>query len=238
MGHAVWKWLIGLPSYANFWNPFWAAVCGAVAGAASAFALERRRREAERVREEIGKCYTLHFFVMHMASVLVDFQEHLVGKQGDPTRSWDKIGGLDGAPERGPEFDTKDYAFLLDGTSRNPEALALLTKIYLVRVNFNSTLTRLHTRNRLWGELLERRAGATFARGETAIDRMGQYQAVEARIEELTEWLRADFSETIEALEAIQPMLHRVFKARYPKQKFIVSRRREAAQQTPPLSVS
>jgi hypothetical protein len=219
-----WKWLIGLPTYADFWNAFWASVFGATAGAFAAFTLERRRRKAERVRDEIGKCYTLHFFVMHMASVLLDFQGHLFGGEGNAPR-----GSLEGAPQRGADFETKDYAFLLDGTSKNPEALALLNKIYLATVNFNSTLARLHTRNRLWGELLERRPGATFATGQTAIDRIGQYQAIEARVTELTEWLRFDFHETIEELEAIQPMLQRVFTARYPKVPFIVSARREAA---------
>lgn len=230
MLETFWKWLLGLPTYADFWNAFWASVFGATAGAVAAFALERRRREAERVREEIGKCYTLHFFVMHMASVLGDFQEHLFGKPGMiQTRSWDQIGSLDGAPERGPDFETQNYAFLLDGSSKDPEALTLLNKVYLARVNFNSTLARLHTRNRLWSELQERRPGATFATGQTAIDRMGQYQAIETRVEQLTEWLRRDFHETLEELEAIQPILQRVFSARYPKVPFIVSERREAA---------
>lgn len=230
MDHVVWKWLVGLPTYADFWNAFWAAMFGAVAGAVLAFALERRRRESERRREEIGKCYTLHFFVMHMASVLGDFQEHLFGKEGEAPRSWEKIGSLEGAPERGPDFETEKYAFLLDGSGADLTALTLLNKVYLARVNFNSTLERLHIRNRLWGQLLERRAGATFARGETAIDRMGQYQAVEVRIAELTEWLRIDFHDTIEELEAIQPLLHQVFQARYPKERFIVSVRKSKAE--------
>jgi hypothetical protein len=225
VGHALWKWFVGLPTYADFWNPFFAAVFGAVAGAAAAFELERRRRKAERTREEIGKCYTLHFFVMHMASILLDFQEHL-GKEGDPPRGWDKIGSLEGAPERGPDFETKDYAFLLDGGSKNPEALTLLSKIYHATVNFNSTLARLHTRNRLWGDFLERRAAATFVTGQTGIDRISECGAVAARVEELTGWLRADFRETIEDLEAIQPMLRQVFSARYPKVEFIVSERK------------
>jgi hypothetical protein len=58
---------------------------------------------------------------------------------------------------------------------------------------------------------------------------MGQYGAVAARVEKLTGWLRTDFSETIEELEAIQPMLHRVFSARYPKVQFIVSERKPEA---------
>jgi hypothetical protein len=61
MWHAISNWLFRLPAYADFWNAFWAAVFGALAGAAAAFELERRRRRAQRIREEIGKCYTLHF---------------------------------------------------------------------------------------------------------------------------------------------------------------------------------
>lgn len=193
-----------------------------------AFELERRRRKAERTREEIGKCYTLHFFIMHMASVLGDWQEHMFGKEGEPPRTWDRIGSLEGVPERGPDFETGDYAFLLDGT--NPTALALLNKVYLARVNFNSALTRLHIRNRLWNEWLERRPGATFARGEPAIHLMGPHQALAARIEELTVWLRMDFRESIEELEAIQPLLHRVFHARHPKERLIVAERRSRAE--------
>lgn len=226
MNNTAWQWLVGLPTYTDFWNAFWAGLFGAVAGALLAFTLERRNREAEQKREEIGKCYTLHFFVMHMASVLGDFQEQLFGKEGDAPRSWDRIGSLDGAPERGTEFETEKYAFLLNGAAANPMALALLNKVYLARVNFNSALERLHIRNRLWGQLLERRGGATFSLGETAIDRMGQYHAIEARIIELTEWLRIDFRETIDELEAIQPLLHQVFKARYPKERLIVSVRK------------
>ena len=109
MWNAIWQWLIGLPNYAEFWNPFWAAVFGAIAGAAAAFELERRRRRAERIRNEVGKCYTLHFYVMHMASVLGDFQEHLFGKKGDPPRPWDKIGSLDGAPERGLDVSVRPW---------------------------------------------------------------------------------------------------------------------------------
>jgi hypothetical protein len=197
MHHAIWKWLVGIPTYADFWNAFWAAMFGAVAGAFIAFELERRRRRAERRDDEIGKLYTLHFFVMHMASVLLDFEEHLFGKPGEPVRTWDKIGSLEGAPEGGSDFETQDYAFLLNGAEKDTTALSLLNKVYLARVNFNSTLTRLHIRNRLWNDLLERRVGATFARGETAIDRQGQQQAVAARIDELTGWLRKDFTETI-----------------------------------------
>jgi hypothetical protein len=151
--------------------------------------LHSRRRRAERFREEIGKCYTLHFYVMHMASILGGFQEHLFGKKGDPPRPWDKIGSLDGAPERGPDFETERYAFLLDGSSKDPNALGLVNEVYLARVNFNSTLARLHTRNRVWSELLERRVGSQFIRGEDAIGVMGQQQAVGALIEELTIWL-------------------------------------------------
>ena len=120
------------------------------------------------------------------------------------------------------------YAFLLDG-SRDPNALILVNRIYLARVNFNSTLVRLHNRNRLWNELFEGRVGSPFLRGENAIGVMGQQQAIAARIEELTNWLRKDFSETIEELEAIQPLLHQVFQARYPKRPLIVSARKSEA---------
>jgi len=232
-----------LPAFADFWNAFWAAVFGALAGAAAAFELERRRRRAERLREEMGKCYTLHFYVMHMASVLGDFQEHLFGKEGDPPRPWEKIGSLDGAPERGSDFETEKYAFLLDGSSKDPNALILVNRVYLARVNFNSTLARLHSRNRLWSELFERRLGNQFIPGEDALGVTGQQQAVGARIEELTNWLSKDFSETIEELEALQPLMHQVFRARYPKQPFIVSARKSEmeAQHTPssrhPLSL-
>jgi hypothetical protein len=203
---------------------------GAVAGAFIAFELERRRRRGERRDEEIGKLYTLHFFVMHMASVLVDFEEHLFGMPGEPARNWDDIGSLEGAPERGSEFETQDYAFLLNGAKKDVAALSLLNKIYLARVNFNSTLTRLHIRNQLWNELFEHRIGDQFSKGQTAIDRIGQQQAVAARIAELTEWLRKDFKQTIAELEAIQPMLQQVFAARYPKVPFIASVRREDAE--------
>ena len=68
----------------------------------------------------LAKCYILHFFVMHMASVLRDFQEHLFGTDEAHRKTWEEIGSLDGAPERGPDFETKEYAFLLDGSSKNP----------------------------------------------------------------------------------------------------------------------
>lgn len=136
-----------------------------------------------------------------------DFREHLFGKEGDPPRPWDKIGSLDGAPERGSDFDTEIYAFLLDGSSKDPNALILANRVYLARVNFNSTLARLHSRNRLWNGLFERRLGSQLMRGEDAPGVIGQQQAIGARIEELTDMLSKDFSETIEKLEAIQRLL-------------------------------
>jgi hypothetical protein len=43
MWHAMWQWVVRLPTYADFWHAFWAAVFGALTGAAAAFELERRR---------------------------------------------------------------------------------------------------------------------------------------------------------------------------------------------------
>ena len=40
-----------------------------------------------------------------------------------------------GGPERGPDCETKEYAFLLEGSSKNPDAPQLLNKVYLARVN-------------------------------------------------------------------------------------------------------
>lgn len=221
MWHAVWHWLISLPGVTDFWNAFWAAVFGALAGAAAAFALERRRRDAERLRYELGQCHVLLFIVIRMASTLRDFQEQLFEPIDGRQRVWHEIGALSGAPLHGPEFAFQDYAFLLDGSETTSDAPGLLNKVYVATINFQANVDRLRERNELWHQLQQVRFGSAFVRGEEAAEAMGQSAGLQRRIHELTEWLREDVPEGIAELDALQPILQSVIRARFPRKDFI-----------------
>lgn len=223
MWHAVWHWLISLPGVTDFWNAFWAAVFGALAGTAAAFALERRRRDAERVRYELGQCHILLFIVIRMASTLRDFQEQLFEPIDGRERVWPEIGALSGAPLHGPEFAFKDYAFLLDGSETKSDAPGLLNKVYVATINFQANVDRLHERNELWNQLQHVRMGAAFARGDAGVEATGQSFALQRRIVELTQWLRDDVPEGIAEIDALQPILQGVIRARFPGKHFIRS---------------
>ncbi|HUN73881.1 MAG TPA: hypothetical protein VMU40_05145 [Steroidobacteraceae bacterium] len=223
MWHAVWHWLISLPGVTDFWNPFWAAAFGALAGAAAAFELERRRREAERVRYELGQCHILLFIVIRMASTVRDFQEQLFEPIDGRERVWHEIGTLSGAPLHGPEFAFKDYAFLLDGSETKSDAPGLLNKVYVSTINFQANVDRLRERNELWQQLQHVRFGSAFVQGEEAAEAMGHSAGLQHRIHELTEWLREDVPEGIAELDALQTVLPGVIRARFPTKHFIRS---------------
>jgi hypothetical protein len=222
---SIWAhWLQTLTTNADFWNAFWAAVFGAATGAILAFRLERNRREKERIRHELGQCHTLVYSLIHMLTVLEDFREQLFMKKAEELHrlpKWHEIGGLEGAPERGPGFAVKDYVFLLDRPDGGDKASELLNNIYIAAGNFDAILGRINLRTRLWHEFLVHRAARAFARGEDALPGIAQFGATSRRIQELTVWIADDISESITAFRGLFSQVYAVFRARYPKESFI-----------------
>jgi hypothetical protein len=227
--HGTREFLVWLTSISDFWKPLWASVAGALAGAAAAFQFEHQRRERARIRDELGQCHALHMNVVHMASILRDLQEQLFGEVESKPKRWNEIGILNGAPRHGPEFAFKEYAFLLDGSDTKSPAPTLLSRISTATTNFESNLEWLHARNALWTRGAELESALGIAMGRDVIGINNQLEDVSRNMEQFTEWLRESVPESIEELEAIQPLLHQVLHARYPKQQFIMSKPKDGA---------
>ena len=234
-------WLSALAHNAAFWNAFWPAIFGAAAGAIIAFRLEQHRRDEERISRELGQCHTLGYTLIHMLSMAEDFREQLFTRFATKygrLPNWDEIHGLEGAPERGPGFAIKDYAFLLDGRDHSSPAPQLLNKTLIAARNFDAMLDRLTARTRLWHQYDEQRQSKTFSRGEEALQHMSRLAPLSTRIQELTTFLTADISESIADLGALLPMLSSVMRMRYPKRQFIVATPTNIGPQTPSAEVA
>ena len=134
-----------LPS-GSFWGPVWSTVIGAAAGAFLAFELERRRRKAEQLRDEIGYCHQLGFLMLHRLQMLEDFRDYLFL---EPKKSlgrdpeWEEVESLDGAPKQAEPVNLSDYVFLVDGREHESDAPLLLSRVRLSTHNVNVLCGRL-----------------------------------------------------------------------------------------------
>jgi len=223
MAENIVEWWRHFWDHADFWDAFWPSVWGALVGAGSAFALERRDRRNEQKAREIAECNRLMFTLIRMLSTLEDYEEQLftLRKQRlkrDP--EWNEIGALVGVTLRRPEFLLGEYTFLLEGKKAVATAEAL-NSIYVAEANFQAIVERLIERNQLWNEHCAYRAQRQYTRGEHGLNEVGAEKLLEARIKELTVWLKEDLPESIGIFRKLLPKLHIALALRYPKQTFL-----------------
>jgi hypothetical protein len=210
--------------HTEFWNAFWPACIGALAGAIVATSLTRLYRKRERIDREVGECNKLLFIVGRMMSALADINADLFERPRkklgrEPT--WSDIGALEGAPDEGPDFIIGEYTFLLEDDDPKSLAPQMLARVYTAEANFKAIIVRLHQRNQLWHEYNELRAPGRVARGEAGMPAVAATYAHTARIKELTEWLAEDLPESIKCFEKLLPELRVTLTKRYPKRRFI-----------------
>jgi hypothetical protein len=207
----------------SFWSDVVSTIIGAGVGAFLAFELERRRRDGEQLREEMGRCHQLSCQLLNRLNTLEDFRDYLFGAFERRERrhpQWDEIPALDGAPDREEPFSFGDFAFLIDGRETDSNAPALLRKLELSSSNMNALLYRLARRNRLWHEWED-------AQHEMPVDveniaaLMGKKNALAKSIAELTEWLRTDFDEEIETCRKVFEIYYEVMRILYPREKLL-----------------
>lgn len=217
-------WWANFFEHSTFWNAFWPAVWGAVLGAATAFLLERRYRDRERIAREVGECNRLIFTLGQMLSVLEDFQELLFDqprKALGREPKWHEIGALPGAPMSGPEFVIGEYTFLLDDrntTSRTPHVLG---RAYLAASRFNSALALVHERTALYDRYRLQHTTSQFALGAEAMPGIMETDAIGQRVEQLTRMLAEDLPEAIDIVHKVLGQLREALSARYPGREFI-----------------
>lgn len=207
----------------QFWSDVVSTIIGAGVGAFLAFELERRRRNAEQLREEMGRCHQLACQLLNRLNTLEDFRDYLFEefeRREMRKPRWDEVPALDGAPEREEQFSFGDFAFLIDGRETESDAPGLLRKLELSSNNMNALLYRLARRNRLWHEWED-------AQHEMPVDvekvaaMIGKKNALAKSIEELTEWLRMDFDEEIDGCRRVFDVYYEVMRILYPKEKLL-----------------
>lgn len=208
----------------GFWSDVVSTIIGAGVGAFLAFELERRRRNAEQRRQEVGQCHKLICLLANRLNVLQDFHDSLFAKfekkHGQAPR-WDQVPALDGAPDQTDDIPIGDYVFLLDGREHESDAPAVLRRVQLSTINTNSALALLARRNHLWHEREGiRRAFVTQLGGEGAAA-MGRAMALNRSLEELTCWVRAGIEEEVSTLHSIFDQLYQVMAERFPKEKLL-----------------
>lgn len=217
-------WWVNFLEHPSFWNAFWPAVWGAVIGAVSAFTLERRHRERERISREVGQCSRLIFTLGQMLNVLADLNELLfVGPQGRLGREpeWHEIGALPGSPEAGPGFVIGEFDFLLDDRDTKSSIPQVLSRVYIAASRFSSALALLHERNRLFGQFAMLQGSTAFTIGTEAVPALMEKELVSSRIEQLTKMLSEDLPEAVERLESVVAELGVALSSRYPGREFI-----------------
>lgn len=207
----------------DFWANVISTIIGAGVGAFLAFELERRRRDGEQLREEMGRCHQLSCQLLNRLNTLEDFRDYLFGqfeRREKRPPHWNEVPALDGAPDREEPFSFGDFAFLIDGRESESNAPALLRKLELSSNNMNALLYRLSRRNQLWHEWED-------AQHEMPVDvekvaaLVGKKNALAKSLDELTDWLRADFDEEIEACRKVFELYYEVMRVLYPKEKLL-----------------
>jgi hypothetical protein len=207
----------------EFWSDVVSTIIGAGVGAFLAFELERRRRDAEQLREEMGRCHQLSCQLLNRLNTLEDYRDYLFGefeRRENRLPRWNEVPALDGAPDHEESFSFGDFAFLIDGRETESSAPALLRKLELSSSNMNALLFRLARRNRLWHEWEDaQHVMPVDVEGIAALT--GRKNGLAKSIEELTDWLRADFDEEIEACRKVFDIYYDVMRVLYPKEKLL-----------------
>lgn len=219
---SVADWWKTFSDHTEFWNAFWPACIGAIAGAFAATTLTRLYRKRERISREVGECSKLLFILGRMLWMLEDIDDSFIGGQRKKLGrepKWEEIGALPGAPTECPAIIIGEYTFLLerDSSGMAPE---MLSRAYTAEARIKVILARLSERSMLWHEYHDVQAGNMFTRGSAAARGMATSGAIAARIEELTTWLRDDIPASIESLKKLLPELLAVLAKRYRGRQF------------------
>jgi len=218
------NWWANFLTHPTFWDAFWPSVLGALAGAVSAFVLERRYRERERIGREVGQCNRLIFTLGQMLSTLEDVNELLfIGPRKRLGREpqWHEIGGLPGAPEPGPSFVVGEYDFLLEDVDRKSNAPRALGRSYHAVSRFNSALALVHERTQLYAQWHRLSTSSVFGVGAEGVAGLVETETVGHRVDQLTRMLAEDVPEAVALFKEVIGELRQALSVRYRGREFI-----------------